>query len=80
MTIPNEIRIHDAIGNATLIGATAIRLRFNPNFLPPGTAGFHIYDSSTNPLQTFQTYQQAIQKADPTSIIVWHEDLTFLTN
>jgi hypothetical protein len=67
MTIANEIRIHDTIGNATLIG-------------PPGTAGFHIYDSSTNPLQTFQTYQEAIKNADPTSIIVWHEDLTPLTN
>jgi hypothetical protein len=61
MTISNEIRIHDAIGNATSIGGTAIRLRLHPNFQPPSTGGFHLYDSSTKQLENASELQTSLR-------------------
>jgi hypothetical protein len=77
MAISNEIRIHDATGNATSIGGTAIRLKLHPKFQAPCTAGFHIYDASSQQLQNVLSYQLALKAArDPNTVLVWREDLT----
>jgi hypothetical protein len=75
-TITNEIRIHDAIGNASLIGAQAIRLRFNPAFQAPSIPGFHLYGRNSQLLKTLNDYQLAIDTArQHNSTFVWREDL-----
>lgn len=59
-TITSEIRIHDAIGNASLIGTQAIRVRFNPTFDAPATPGYHLFDRNSKFLRTLHDYQLAI--------------------
>lgn len=75
--IASEIRIHDAIGNASLIGTQAIRLRFNPIFEAPTTSGYHLYDGRNSKLlRTLHDYQLAIDVArQQGSTLVWREDL-----
>ena len=74
--ITSEIRIHDAIGNASLIGAQAIRLRFNQAFQAPSTPGFHLYSRDSQLLGTLDDHHLAIDTArQQDSILVWREDL-----
>ena len=75
-TITSEIRIHDAIGNASLIGAQAIRLRFSQAFQAPSIPGFHLYGRNSQLLKTLHDYQLAIDTArQHNSTLVWREDL-----
>ncbi len=74
--IASEIRIHDAIGNATSIGGHAIRLRFNPQFHAPMTAGYHLYDTNAKLITTLHDYQIALNTSrEQHSILAWREDL-----
>lgn len=74
--ITSEIRIHDAIGNASLIGTQAIQLRFNPTFNAPATPGYHLFNRNSKFLRTLHDYQLAIDAArQQDSTLVWREDL-----
>ena len=75
MNIANEIQIHDAIGNATLIGGQAIRVGLSPHFYPPNIAGYHLYNCSTL-IETVANYDVAITTAQTQNlIVVWRNDL-----
>ncbi len=74
--IASEIRIHDAIGNASLIGGQAIRLRFSTTFEAPATPGYHLYGRNNQLLRTLHNYQLAMDAArQEDSTLVWREDL-----
>ncbi len=76
MEITNEIQIHDSIGNATLICGQAIRLGLSPNFHPPNIAGYHLYNPSTQLIETLPNYELAITTAQTQNlIVVWRNDL-----
>lgn len=74
--LQTKFRSTTQIGNATLIGGHAIRLRLNPNFHSPNIAGYHLYNSSTQLIETVPNYELAITTAQPKNlIIVWRNDL-----
>jgi hypothetical protein len=62
-SITNEIQIHDTIGNATLIGGQAIRLRLNLNFHSPNIAGYHLYNASSQLITILPDYNLALTTA-----------------
>lgn len=64
-----------AIGNATLIGGQAIRLRLNLNFHSPNIAGYHLYNASSQLITILPDCNLALTTAQTQDlIVVWRND------
>jgi len=77
MPIIEEIRLHSANGDCTVIGPNAIILSLNPSFHPPIDGRFHIYSRTGELIDTKTDYAEGSETTQShNAILIWRDDLT----